>query len=402
MAGMLPRDRVNRHLFRRQALHPAFRQPDPAAVALACAGIRASVSTTPYMSLLWRTDSFTAMDLDRALHVDRTLVRVPAPRGSHRLLAREQAAVALAASAPAADEHLTAWGVSEVEFRLLARTISAALAGRSLSFPELRAELPASASRPLWHRSEGTSTMLEAVVGALLLQGKLVALKEPGWDRHRPRAYDAGEREVPRAERLYRWEDLYPDLSPGELDPARARRRMAAEYLAAFGPVTREDLAYWTGWGRRTVAEVLHDLAADLVEVGVAGLPGGFLVAADDYFRLSRPVPEKDGPPAACLLPGGDGYTKGHNSSLRLVPEPWEESHARFRPALVVDGWVTGFWSYKEADRSIMVLVQTFDDPTPDVAAAIHAAAGKLGQFVGAGAGKDADVALERFTRPGA
>lgn len=400
MPGMLPRERVNRYLFHRQALHPAARLNGIERVARCCAGIRAVAFSTPYLSLLARCTCFAPADLDRAVHGERTLIRFPGPRGSYRLYDRQLAALAVAAAAPDVEEHLSAWELPRSEWRVGGRAVLQCLAGHGRTFDELRVALPGLAARTLQHRSEGGRSALEVILAGLLLGGQVVGLKEAEWDRHRPSAYPA-EREQPRPERFYRWHDLYPGLTGAGLTPAAARRELALAYIGAYGPVSRADLAYWTGWSRRTVAAVLAECAAGLVEVRVAGLPGGCLLSEADYLHL-RSKQWEELPPAACLLPAGDSLVKGYASSQRLVYWPWQEPYARLRPAVMVDGWVVGFWNYEEGEHGLNVSVALFREPEPPVADAVTQAAARLGDFVRGAGHKDVQVSLRLFDRPGA
>lgn len=52
-----------------------------------------------------------------------------------------------------------------------------------------------------------------------------------------------------RSDRLTyaRWSDWLPGVDPLSIDEAEGRRRLAARYVAAYGPVTLEDLRWWAG-----------------------------------------------------------------------------------------------------------------------------------------------------------
>jgi hypothetical protein len=159
-------------------------------------------------------------------------------------------------------------------------------------------------------------------------------------------------RGAPRGSRrsnLYAYAPLAAWLPGVDLDamaPDEAQVRLVRRYLAAFGPATVEDVAWWAGFVKREARRALSALGDEVAEVEVDGLGGGHLMLAADVQRL-RAAPPGPGP-AVNLLPALDPYIMGYRDRCRfLVPERYDRVFDRAGNAFAtawVDGRVMGVW----------------------------------------------------------
>ncbi len=115
---------------------------------------------------------------------------------------------------------------------------------------------------------------------------------------------------------------------------------VVALHLAAHGPSSRQDVAWWSG------------MPLGAVEEGLAGLD----VVEDEgpdgraYVDLADAPPPRD-LPGVRLLPEFDALLCGYDSKVRdrfVTAEHhrrlWNESNGMLLPPLLVDGRITGFW----------------------------------------------------------
>lgn len=128
---------------------------------------------------------------------------------------------------------------------------------------------------------------------------------------------------------------------PSAEDPGVALRRIARSYLAARGPATADDLAWWLGLPkvpvRAAVAAVREQEPDALTEVTVEGR------------TLLAPRTEPVAPPGVLLVPGFDETVLGYQDrdliadaeTMRLVV-PF--TNGTFRPAVLLDGRLVGTW----------------------------------------------------------
>lgn len=158
---------------------------------------------------------------------------------------------------------------------------------------------------------------------------------------------------------------------PAPEDPDRALEEVVRGFVAARGPVTEADLAWWTKLPvtrlRRAVAEV-----GDLVPVLVDGAPA---------WTLGEPG--SAGRSGVTLVPGFDEWILGYaDRSLHASPRALEAlvpgGNGLFRPAVLVDGRVVGTWRLSrtsgEAPRPVVELVEEVPARTRTAVAAAASA----------------------------
>jgi hypothetical protein len=161
----------------------------------------------------------------------------------------------------------------------------------------------------------------------------------------------------------YRWaatSTWWPD-GFGAREPQAAAAGLARRWLAAFGPGTRADLAWWAGWSGGVTKRALADVGA--VEVALDEGPG--YVLPDDV----EPAPAAL--PSAVLLPGLDPSTMGWKQrAFHLAPDDAAllfDRNGNGGPTAWVDGRIVGGW-HQRADGEIALHL------TADVGAEARAA----------------------------
>ena len=151
----------------------------------------------------------------------------------------------------------------------------------------------------------------------------------------------------------YLWSTM-ASCYPGVLDPADEQDVETAEvgvvrrYVAAFGPVTTNDVAWWTGWGMTRARRALAGAGA--VEVRLDAGTGW--LAPDD-----EPTRHGAGDPVVAYLPGLDSTVMGwKDRDFYLAPEVADrlfDRNGNAGPTVWLDGRVVGGW-VQRADGSIV------------------------------------------------
>lgn len=168
---------------------------------------------------------------------------------------------------------------------------------------------------------------------------------------------------------------------------------LAGDYLSAFGPVSTEDLAWWTGAPDRMAADAL--LGHDPVDVG-----GGYLLHRRDEraFAGLRPLTGR-----VNLLPKWDCYTMGYAPPGRArfaAPELLDlifDAAGNAQPVVLVEGEVQGMWDYRATGDRLRLVVRMFDEPGPALRHALESEAELVASFLETGR---RSVTLERINRP--
>jgi hypothetical protein len=174
----------------------------------------------------------------------------------------------------------------------------------------------------------------------------------------------------------YRWaaaESWFPE-GFGPPDVRTAAAGLARRWLAAFGPGTRTDLAWWAGW---TVAATKAALAD----------AGAVEVALDEGIGFVLPT-DVDAPPAAprsfALLPGLDPTTMGWKQrGFHLDPADVAvlfDRNGNGGPTAWVDGRVVGAWHHRRDGTVALHLTRKVD---AEARAGLEERAGMIERLLG-------------------
>lgn len=327
-----------------------------------------------YLSAWARVDGFTTPDLDRALYVDRSLVKHMAMRRTLFVFPRATLSLAQAGASNRVAEGERRRLVRDVEAaglhhdgeRWLSQACDEVLAvladGRQATTSELRAAIPLLVgSTP---HGEGKSWGGQVSVGprvltALSASGRIVrALNNGGWTTSRPRW---------SATRSWLGEDI------AVRSEAEGVAGLVEQWLRAFGPGTAADIKWWLGSTLRAVRKALADIRA--VEVDLDGNTG-YLLAED-----LEPIPPVE--PWAALLPPLDPATMGwYAREWYLGPHKAQlfDSTGNGGPAVWWDGRIVGGWRQNDTGE---VVLQLLEDIGSDGARAVGQEAARLTEWLG-------------------
>ena len=272
----------------------------------------------------------TRTAVQRALWVDRTLVKTFGPRGTVHLLATADlpmwtgALTALPSSAPGfpesvrfppqqAEEVIAAIGTALADTELTVDELTDALRDRVGPWAVERTMPAFQVLWPRWRQLTSTA----AHRGVLCF----------GPDRGRNVTYT----------NPHRW---LPGFVPE--DGATALRTLVRRYLHAYGPATPQHFGQWLAIPPRRAVEVFDAMADDLERVELEGAPA-WTVAGD----TSTP---SQGPPGIRLLPYFDAFVVAGQPRALLFPGMaatralTPSGQAGNYPVLLVDGVVGGVW----------------------------------------------------------
>ncbi len=138
-------------------------------------------------------------------------------------------------------------------------------------------------------------------------------------------------------------------------EPDRAVREAVRLHLRCHGPASRNDIAWWSGVGLRTIDAALAELAGELTtRTG----PDGRVY--HDLAELAAQTPASAPElPSVALLPEFDALLCGYEPSARtrfIDPEHhrrlWNQNNGLILAPLLVDGRITGYWRLAASGRS--------------------------------------------------
>jgi hypothetical protein len=305
-------------------------------VVAGIAGLHAQVMSSAELTLWARVEGPAPAAVRRALWEERSLVKTWAMRGTLHLLPAAEFPLWQAALSTRRLWEAGAWqrgfGVSLAELERLNHAIAQALDGRVLTREELAVRVgELTGSAELGDKLRGSWGALLKPAAALGLvcfapgQGQQVGFTRPdtwlgGWESH---------------------------------DPDQAMDEVTRRFLAASGPVTREDFARW--WGIPSPAKgakLLQRLGDEVARVEVEGA-AAYALAAD-----LPGLAEAEGSRTVRLLPAFDQYVVTATlQAERLMPGPYKARIYRpqgwLSPVLLVGGRMEGVWRQAVREQAV-------------------------------------------------
>jgi hypothetical protein len=185
--------------------------------------------------------------------------------------------------------------------------------------------------------------------------------------------------------RFARVEQWLPGLDLEALTPEQAQDELLRRYLAAYGPATVRDFAYWSGYNVGDARPIVARGQLHLAQVAVEGSKEPFWLRAEDLDTLLATDPAAPAPPR--LLPRFDLLLMGHAAKSRLL-DPDRVGDV-FRAAgqvaatLLVDGRVAGTWRSTRRGRALAVSLEPWQPLPGPVKEALQAEAERLAGLLG-------------------
>jgi hypothetical protein len=331
------------------------------------AGLHAQVMSSAELTLAARVEGLGPDDVGRALWEERSLVKTWAMRGTLHLLPAAEFPLWRAALATRRGWEAGAWQrafATREELERINQAVAEALDGRLLTREELAAEVTRRTG------SEQLGDKLRESWGALLKPAAALGLL----------CFAPSQGQQVRFTRPDTWLDGW-----AEHDPEAAMAEVTRRFLAASGPVTREDFARW--WGIPSPAQgrrLLQRLGDEVVAVEVEGV-AAYALAAD----LPELAGAGGGSRVVRLLPAFDQYViTATRQAERLMPGPFNDRVYRpqgwLSPVLLVGGRMDGTWRQERKGRRLLVTIEPFAGPLPAWARrAAEAEAERLAAFAG-------------------
>jgi hypothetical protein len=343
-------------LARRHLLTAETRAADVESATAAMTCLHATDPASVYLSALARVEAMTVAEMDRALYVDRSVVKHLAMRRTLFVFPRRTLAFAQAGSSARVADTERRRLIRDVEKaglfadgdRWLAQAQTAVMealaGGREATSSELREEIPALRGAIEYGVGKawgGKASIGPRVLTTLSAGGRIVRASNNGtWTTSRPR-----------------WTTLEGWLREplAVLDETDARAELVRLWLRTFGPGTLQDVKWWLGSTLRAVRTALADVGA--VEVDLHGQPGYLL---PDDLDPSEPVD-----PWAALLPALDPTTMGwFDRDWYLAPHRVEvfDSNGNGGPTAWWDGRIVGGWRQTPSAEVVVDLLEDVDD----------------------------------------
>jgi len=351
-------DRVNHFVLKKHHLTRESKINDVVQIIKDIGGLHATSPISPYLSLFARTKKFEKADLSKELSQRKSLARVRYVRNTIYILPGDLVPLAFAAThrmaGMASERNYRYLGFSPRDYERTSSKIMDILRGRGLSTREIKAKLR-------------TSRNIAPLVNLMCDRGLLIrGVSKEGWKSN--------------IHTYFRLMDYYPELNLMEFDGEEARESIIKQYIASFGPVTEQDIAWWTGFPIKQVRKVLRKHESEISSGEISGLDGRFFLLSSEWEPLRSSEPPRT--PMVNLLPHLDPYLMGYKCRERYLDPRYHEvildRSGNATATILVDGQIIGVWDFDEP----LVKLCLFKEVKKTTIDEIYSEAAKIGAFI--------------------
>lgn len=324
-------------------------------------GLHATDPLSPYLSLYARMRQFDRRDLDELWEENKLLGKVRFVRKTVYVLPKENLPIAFAAIRSMlemrAEVYLIHLGLTQEDYHKLCQKILTLFEGRGLSAKQVKTKLAPVAN-------------ISPVLNLMCDQGHLIrGLQQTGW--------------LSNLHTYYAMNDYFPDLDLDAATEKEARSFIVQSYLKAFGPVTLEDISWWTSFRKGEIKDILEQTEEELLPIEIGGLKGKYwMLKADHSCMVADSADIAD---EVSLLPLLDPYLMGYKDRSRyLKPEYRSYVYDRGGNAtstILVNGEVKGIWDYKSGKGKSLKMFW-FEEQDDSIQETARNKAVELGEFI--------------------
>lgn len=286
-------------------------------------GLHNTSPVSPYFSLLARIPDFARTDLDVEMWGSRRLARFRAMRLTMFVFPVDLLEIAAAATRhivePLAERWLRDSGLTDQEYARLTAAVNEALTDGPLTVRALRQtlDIPQSVDLP-------------GVVSRMCEVGQVAGGAPPRNWRSAVRQY-------------HRWESALPRVDLQRWDEDSAIRELIDRYIRSYGPVTIDDISWWTGFTKGRCRSAMDTL--NIEKVAVDGWPGPLYRARSGGNKVEMGSSVR-------ALPLLDPYVQGYRDRHRFVDPALHnfiyDGGGNSTATLVHRGRIMGVWQISE------------------------------------------------------
>ncbi len=352
---------VNHFILRKQHLTDDARIDDILQITEDIGGLHATDAVTPYLSLFVRSSSFAKDSLDLELHVRKNLGKIRCMRSTLYILTKDMIPLDYAATSRIVEKNSKGYaefrGVSSEQYDVLSRSILKLLKGKEMSVFDIKKALK-------------TQTDVPSVLNLMCDQGLLVrGRREKGW-RDRTHKYSV-------------FHEYFPDIELKKYSESEAVILLVRQYLKSFGPVTENDIAWWTGFSKTQVREALSNLKRQISRLEIASLSGEFIMLQAEREALINTDPVRE--QTINLLPTLDPYLMGYKDRERYLDSKnynWVfDRSGNAVSSILLDGRIIGVWDFERgAEHTVKIFL--FEKVKREVLKEIYRKTEETGRFL--------------------
>lgn len=181
----------------------------------------------------------------------------------------------------------------------------------------------------------------------------------------------------------YLFKEYFKDVDLTRISDQKAHSLLIKKYIAAFGPVTENDIVWWTGFRKIDVRRALEDINDSISEFEIKELGKEYLVLKSDLKKIKNSKQKAN--LEIKLLPQLDPYLMGYKErerylDLKIYDYIFDRS-GNVTSTILLDGRIIGVWDIEPGRQSI-IKTHVFNKVSKEIYEKINQNAKEMGKFI--------------------
>ncbi|MBM4240689.1 MAG: winged helix DNA-binding domain-containing protein [Euryarchaeota archaeon] len=354
-------NQVNNFVLRKQHLTLDSKVDDIGQIIKDICGLHATGPKNPYLSLFARTRNFKRKYLDEELYLKRNLAKIRCVRGTMYIHPKEMIPIVYVATKrmvePASSRYAQYLGINKKEYEKLSIKILNILKGKVMTTREVKKAL-------MTHQN------ISPVLNLMCDQGLLVRGPPRGGWKSNIHTYHI-------------FHEYFPDIELDSVNETTARKILIKQYIASFGPVSEDDVSWWTGFKKGETRKILDKLKDQTMQLKISKLNGKYIISSSDRSSIeSQSIQHKM---EINLLPGLDPYLMGYKERTRYLDHKYYDyifdPSGNATSTILLNGMIIGVWDFMEKPEP-KIKIHLFKEIDNPIMNKICAEALKIGKFM--------------------
>ena len=365
-------ENINQLIILKQHLTSNSKIDDIIQISKDLCGLQATGTFEPYVYLFSRTNRFQKEDLEKQWYVTKNLIKIRGMRNTLFIIPKEDAPIMHNATnflkENRFDGFFTHSDFTRMEYNELESKILQVLKKESLIAADIKKRISS---------DRNISIIISLMCDKLLL----VRDKPPkGWkDRRNTYAL---------------MKNSFPDLNFDDLEEIEAIQSLVLKYIKSYGPVTEQDITWWTGLTRTKARRVIETLQSQLQIISIS--EDIYFIDNSDIEVLKNLSVPKD--PVINLLANLDPYLMGYKNRKRFINHDIYDyvfdRSGNATTTILLNGIVIGIWDFQtKPEPTVKILL--FQEITKDILKVIKKKANLIGEFI-----LEQDITIQECKNP--
>ncbi|MDZ4245721.1 MAG: crosslink repair DNA glycosylase YcaQ family protein [Dehalococcoidia bacterium] len=330
-----PLEQVNLFCLSKQYLHPRSMGTDVTKVAGDVAGLSAGRAITPFLSLWARVNNFSPGVLMKALYQEKKLGKIKFVRGNIFILPVDMIEAAVVSTS---GQPLNKNGT------FFSRAAKSHEKGMNCIRGSRKVQETVDHKSRIINLLRNASLTIEQMKKELDITDNISEIVYELCDSH-VLARGPTTRWYNNKHQYTTWENWFPEIG-FQMVKKQARAMLVQSYIKSYGPVSIEDIAWWTGFAKDETPGILDDISGGIEEITIDCFEGKFLVTADDFKTLKETKYSSE--PVVNFLPSQDNYMVAYRRRgrqyLRDIYPRIHDRAGNVMATILVNGHVAGAW----------------------------------------------------------